>query len=216
MKQSLALLTFFSVILVCESLLAMPKSAVLMSGPSGAKGTEGQLQYNDAGKTAGADINYDKTTGNIGIGTTAPSSKLEVRGEIRSTDSNGNNRLWGQGRPNVQVEGAWNISPANADVEYAYSLHVATWYASPAVCPANTWVCSLSDDLGRNQRLRSIPTYSYAIGCNGSIEEQATAWVADGSEEYEWWGATRNEDFSSKMPPCANLKVWCCREKLAP
>lgn len=32
---------------------------------SSAKGTDGQVQYNDEGKTAGADVYYDKATGKL-------------------------------------------------------------------------------------------------------------------------------------------------------
>ena len=45
----------------------------------GAAGSTTQVQYNDAGSMAGASgLMYEKTTGNVGIGTTAPRSQLVI------------------------------------------------------------------------------------------------------------------------------------------
>jgi hypothetical protein len=46
-------------------------------------GTDKQIQFNDNGTFGGANIYYDKTTGNVGIETPLPSEKLDVEGNIR-------------------------------------------------------------------------------------------------------------------------------------
>jgi DNA-binding transcriptional MerR regulator len=49
-------------------------------------GSEGQLLYNNAGVwTSYSDIYWDDQNGHLGIGTTAPSQKLDVQGSILST-----------------------------------------------------------------------------------------------------------------------------------
>jgi hypothetical protein len=46
-------------------------------------GADKQIQFNDNGIFGGADIYYDKFADNVGIGTTTPSEKLDVVGNIR-------------------------------------------------------------------------------------------------------------------------------------
>jgi hypothetical protein len=56
-------------------------------------GTEGQLQYNDGNSTEGAEIYYDSITQNVGIGTTNPSTLLDVNGSITCIDINSTSDL---------------------------------------------------------------------------------------------------------------------------
>ena len=60
------------------------------TGPTGptppVPGTDTQVIFNDGGVPAGADVFYDKSTGNLGIGATGPSAKLDVTGD---TELNG-------------------------------------------------------------------------------------------------------------------------------
>ena len=51
-------------------------------------GIKGQLQYNDGDQTEGSEIYYDPITENLGIGTTNPTTKLTVIGNITCTDVN--------------------------------------------------------------------------------------------------------------------------------
>jgi hypothetical protein len=51
---------------------------------AGANGAVGQIQYNDGGQTAGADIYYAKLSGKVGIGETDPSEALDVNGNIKA------------------------------------------------------------------------------------------------------------------------------------
>ena len=51
------------------------------TGPAGpVAGNDKQILYNDNGSPAGANITYDKTSGNMGIGTSNPRAELEVGG----------------------------------------------------------------------------------------------------------------------------------------
>ena len=59
-----------------------------ITGPQGPKGdpgpiagTNGQFVYNNNGSAAGAEVYYEKSTGNVGIGTTSPAALLDVSGE---------------------------------------------------------------------------------------------------------------------------------------
>ncbi|MDD3814726.1 MAG: tail fiber domain-containing protein [Desulfocapsaceae bacterium] len=61
-----------------------PKIGWIPLGTLSAKGTNGQVQYNDNGKTAGAEIYYDKASGGVGIGNITPSESLDVNGNIKS------------------------------------------------------------------------------------------------------------------------------------
>src|SRR3990167_2827663 len=74
-----------------------PTGATGPTGPTGTTGPQGppgpiagsdkQVVYNDSGSAAGANIFYNKTTGNVGIGTTAPATHLHV--SSASTDATG-------------------------------------------------------------------------------------------------------------------------------
>jgi hypothetical protein len=54
-----------TVLLISVSAMAQNKVVVVPMGSSSAKGTDGQVQYNDNGKTAGAEVYYDKATGKL-------------------------------------------------------------------------------------------------------------------------------------------------------
>ncbi len=55
-------------------------------GPTGPiAGSDNQLIYNNAGSSAGANVYYDDTTGNLGVGTDTPVTRLDVAGHTRSS-----------------------------------------------------------------------------------------------------------------------------------
>lgn len=174
MGKILSVLILAVMFLIPISALAQNKVVVVPMGSNRASGTDGQVQYNDIGKNSGAEVYYDKSTGNLGVGTNTPTSSLEVKGEIRSIDDFGDNRLWGQGRK-VYMDGSWNTSPSNANIEYAYSQELATWYGAQSACPANTWVCG-PDELAIGDTLVAIPVYT-GYSCDYTTSPTSVAWV---------------------------------------
>ena len=119
-------------------------------------------------------------------------------------------RLWGTGRPGVTVSGTWTTSPADSSIEYNYSESIATWFDAAEVCPADTWVCSLSDIEGT---LNAIKPYG-SRACNGTISGGTTgAWVVDSNSEWDNSGYLRAEAGTGNWLKCVSIKVWCCREK---
>lgn len=66
-----------------------PTGAAGASGATGATGpiggSDGEIIYNNSGVADGSDIFYDDTNNRVGIGTTTPSSKFHVVGQIRAS-----------------------------------------------------------------------------------------------------------------------------------
>ncbi|NOZ09243.1 MAG: collagen-like protein [FCB group bacterium] len=55
-------------------------------GPAGpVAGSDGQLVYNNGGAAGGAEIYFDDTNNRLGVGTSTPTAKLEVAGNIKVT-----------------------------------------------------------------------------------------------------------------------------------
>ncbi len=131
--RRLAVLVTGSIFLM-SSLATAAQTKVVVVPLGGAKvaGTNGQLQYNDDGTLAGAEVHYDKSTG-----------VLEAKGEIRSTDHEGNNRLWGEGRPGVSVP-IWTPVTTKG-FQQGRSNQATVWDNTAAGCPKATWVCTIED-----------------------------------------------------------------------
>ena len=195
------------------SAIAHEKVVVVPMGSS-AKGTDGQVQYNDDGKTAGAEVFYDKATG-----------KLEVLGELRTLDGAGDIRQWGKGRQGTTL--LEHIDPNGycttaAGINYALSRHTASWYDVAEVCPAGTWVCRQSDmpTIG-SCSLQTINTFQ-SINCNGS-----TSVVASQTEFKGFLDDTTSSinlddsgmvifsgdvSVATNTDKCFQMRAWCCWE----
>lgn len=63
-----------------------PQGATGLQGPPGpagpVAGSDKQFIYNDNGSAAGAEVYYNKTNNNVGIGTTSPTQELHVKSRL--------------------------------------------------------------------------------------------------------------------------------------
>ena len=80
------------------------KVVVIPMSSNKASGSDGQVQYNDGGKLAGASIYYNKSDASLGIGTTNPKRTLHVKGgwpgQFEST-STGDSAILDLNQPNI-------------------------------------------------------------------------------------------------------------------
>jgi len=213
MKKVLSILTLATMLLFAMSVIAADKVVVIPMGSS-AKGTDGQIQYNDDGKTAGAEVYYDKATG-----------KLEVPGEVRTVDGSGSNRQWGTGRPGTGL--LTHTDPngyctTSTGIKHALSYMMGTWYDTAEVCPAGTWVCR-SNDLPTDGScpIDSVSTY-IGIACDGThtpispaVQTTLPGFTADFPSNSEQLVQIRYSDdwgLVTVVHPCYALHVWCCWE----
>jgi hypothetical protein len=172
--------------------------------------------YNSGDKVA-----IDGETGNIGIGTTTPAARLEVRGEVRTTSDSGATRLWGHGRPGCVRYGTTGIEDglcSNGQIEFGLSGMRATWDGAAAACPAGTWVCTFVErgTSPCDTRLVANGSSYTGIGCNGDYLtwEDHRGWVADkgGDSPVSLWGQSVGESGYREIfeRPCRHIPVWCC------
>ncbi len=178
-------------------------------------GTDGQIQYNDDGKSAGAEVYYDKATGRVGVGTSSPTAPLEVKGEILTTDANGAARLWGEGRPGVTIfNDTWTDSTM-IGIQVASSNTYVTWGGVAAGCPANTWVCTFAE---RGTGTVATPDLNFTScdGITSMSDGRGRGRVADASLHAVGPAYAKNVyengeyEFSHK---CNYYYAWCCRDK---
>lgn len=80
MKTNLLLLSIAGFLLLSIPVFGADKVVVIPMGTNKASGSDGQVQYNDGGKLAGASIYYNKNDASLGIGTTNPQRTLHVKG----------------------------------------------------------------------------------------------------------------------------------------
>jgi hypothetical protein len=160
-------------------------------------------------------------TGRVGINTLSPVSTLEVRGEIRSTDATGDNRLWGRGRPGVTAftdTSGYNCT--DGGYRFSISSVMVSWDSAADACPAGTWVCT-SLERGSNVCAPHSVSTTY-VNCAGD-ENDATivggigaynnipAWVADANTVHPLDGMlVRLQGNLTQAPVCEYRPVWCC------
>ena len=70
--------------LLLTSSIALADNVAVIPLPANTSADK-QLLYNDRGIATGADIYFDKTSGNVGIGTATPTQQLEVAGTVQAT-----------------------------------------------------------------------------------------------------------------------------------
>jgi hypothetical protein len=221
--KKIACISFLTVLGLCSTAATAADKVVVIPMGSSAKGTDGQVQYNDNGTTAGAEVYYDKATG-----------KLELSGELRTVDGAGSNRLWGKGRPGnglVTHTDPNGYCTTSAGIKHALSSRMDNWGNADNVCPAGTWVCSQAD-LPTTGSCPIQPLLTFpGVNCDGTIDppdpEIKTAlfgYVADALTET--WdpetnpGATYaaivrySNDWNMLfgVAACTQTRVWCCWE----
>ncbi len=214
MKQTLSLLIVATVLLFAVPLMAADRVVVIPLGSS-AKGTDGQIQYNDDGKTSGAEVYYDKASGN-----------LEVSGEVRTVNEQGKARMWGKGRKNTKLlthQDPNGYCTSSTGTKYALSLHVSPWGNAAEVCPGGTWVCS-QDDLPSTGTcpIPEITGYEGLL-CDGTrlpatpeVKTELVGWLADAeasgfvSNELTFLGRISWGGNSGYANSCIAIRVWCC------
>ncbi len=81
MRQKVSITCFMTTVFLASYALAADKVAVIPLLSSKAAGTDGQVQYNDSGKAAGAEVYYNKNSSKVGIGTTFLDTKLVIYGD---------------------------------------------------------------------------------------------------------------------------------------
>lgn len=83
MKKIIFMSCLSACLLVTGQAVAQNKVVVVpLSSAKGVAGDNKQLQYNDNGTLAGADVYFNKDTGGVGIGNTSPNDKLSILNAI--------------------------------------------------------------------------------------------------------------------------------------
>ena len=160
-------------------------------------------------------------TGRVGINTITPNSTLEVRGEIRSTDSTGQNRLWGKGRPGISTVTDYSgFNCTDGGHRFYVSNTMVSWGSAAQACPAGTWVCTAAER-GTTECSPNGVSESY-VDCAGAshdakqngnfgLYEFIPAWVADADGSNHLDGkVVRLNGWVTSAHGCNYRPVWCC------
>ena len=148
-----------------------------LQGPAGADGADGapgpvggadmEVIYNDNGNAAGAEVYYDKFTGNVGIGTTTPQRVLHISDAMRLEPI-----------PNSP------LLPSSGDMYFDISEALCIYVDEAWTKLAGTGYCgnrSLYDDFADNS-LNTTLWHYIADCCGGQVLEQ--------SGQLQVWGHT--------------------------
>jgi hypothetical protein len=158
--------------------------------------------------------------GRVGIGTLNPNARLEVRGEVRTTDQYGGTRLWGHGRPGCTRLGTTGVEVglcSNGQVEFGLGTVYVDWGEAANGCPAGTWVCTAAErgnapcDTTITGNGSNMIT---AIDCGGDRlyhdDFYIRGWVADrGLIGFDGYSIKENGDRQDALV-CNHFNVWCC------
>lgn len=156
--------------------------------------------------------------GNVGVGATNPVARLEVRGEMRTTSSDGAVRLWGKGRPGSFRYGKTGEESGlctNGLVLFGLSRHAVEWADAAHACPASTWVCTRSErGYGVCDTTRSGGIVD-ALGCDGEYLDWGSnhrGWLSDSGVVVFDGGAELEvpDGYLQDRPVCNSYPVWCC------
>ncbi len=180
--------------------------------------TDGQLFSVSSGAGA-ARLTVDKS-GAVGIGTVTPLARLQVVGEVRTTDGADGPRLWGQGRPSAVRYGVVGVEAGlcvGGGVFFGLSSVMLSWGGAAAACPAGTWVCTSAErGSGVCDTARPDDTEDHDA-CDGSAVDLPAndhqGWVADAGGADVRRGLGRGElGIELAASTCVSQPVWCCSE----
>ena len=138
---------------------------------------------------------------------------MMVEGEVRTTDSSGNPRLWGRGRESVGVhETVAGFPCVNGDLRFGLSTVDVSWGSAAHACPAGSWVCKINDLLACNT---TRPDDSNdGLNCLGSHldfpETGHWGWVQNAN--FNQGRAFSEDAINGGRDSCHVLPVWCCWE----
>jgi hypothetical protein len=113
--------------------------------------------------------------------------------------------LWGQGRPNAEINGNWHENPSQ-NIYFAQSRMITHWSDANAACPRDSWVCT-----GEERGTTVIDVTSNLYQCDGSIDVNidSLAWVAEA--QFLWGRAVKENGQWCPLNVCYMVPVWCCK-----
>lgn len=146
-------------------------------------------------------------------------ARMTVDGEVRTVDEDGDPRLWGRGRPAVDLylRPIVNEPCVNFDaggVQYGLSNVIVEWGSAADACPAGTWVCEPSE-VAACDTSRPDDDDLDALGCDGG-------WIDFAADDHRGWTARKasgsfhgiavGESTGGGVgwPTCIHYPVWCC------
>ena len=140
-----------------------------------------------------------------------------------NTSSNTTDKLWGKGRPGTTLRTHLTSNgycTTSSGINFALSLHYASWYDAQEVCPSGKWVCRLSD-LPPAGACDIEPTFtSIRISCDGFYSTLVNltilnGYVADAFTSIipAYYGYTVDSNILNipvGVKACEMRPVWCC------
>lgn len=187
----------------------------------GAMNNDSVPRWNGSALVSGA---ISDNGANIGVGTTTPLAKLQVVGEVRTTDATNAPRLWGQGRagnPRYGTIGPEQGLCTNGNIHFGLSWMAVSWDGSAAACPAGTWVCTSSERGNGICDTARVDTGADGYDCfsNNFFDWPANAhfgWLVDlpgpGTGLYGRYTDEQAFNVAVIAFGCDRFPVWCCSE----
>lgn len=129
-----------------------------------------------------------------------------IGGEIKTVDSNGQSRLWGEGRPGVEV--TYKCTQNNTGI--GVGNIAVQWESVTAGCPVGTWVCT-DEERGSANCGTGSGTVRLCDGSNTGSPTTDHYWLADRASADQ--GKTRRHNGGAvDKNICFYMPVWCCWE----
>jgi len=149
------------------------------------------------------------------------SGKIIVKGEQTTVDSSGNNRLWGQGRPNAVRYGTTGIEAglcSNGSFRFGLSRGYTSWAGAASQCGKNTWVCTETERGAAVCDTTRPDSAVDAVFCNNTANDRPSnnheGYIADVDSSSTRYIKGVNEQgvLVAGAEDCELRPVWCCSE----